>query len=144
MVVRPISSLFLCRLMHSPNKGLNIGGQLLTSLHSRTSHGDPFIRNFSSHLLTELSVPFFATMSSWIYEGELKDPFNEFFVMYDNEFDDDEGESYEGRGRGEEELWKGKFKFRKEMLPGFLEEAFGRKVGFYPSQTSLVYYPSLY
>lgn len=25
------------------------------------------------------------------------------------------------------ELWEGKFEFRSEMLPGFLEEAFGRK-----------------
>lgn len=26
------------------------------------------------------------------------------------------------------ELWEGKFGFKKEMLPGFLEESFGRKV----------------
>lgn len=26
------------------------------------------------------------------------------------------------------ELWESKFRFRAEMLPGFLEDAFGRKV----------------
>lgn len=133
----------------------NVGGALLTSLHSRTSNGDPFIRDFSSRLLRTLSVPFFTTLSSWIYSGELKDPFNEFFVelnpgVYGNgnndlgeigEFTNQrqgqsragvvEGEQSDESGEGrmrDHELWEGKFSFKREMLPGFLEESFGRKV----------------
>ena len=110
----------------------NRGGALLTSLHAFTSNGDPFISSFSARLLKTLSVPFFATLSSWIYEGELRDPYNEFFVerkgLYDGHDQvgverDDDGGIILGH-----ELWDGKFGFRREMLPGFLEEAFGRKV----------------
>ncbi|ORY89632.1 Spc98 family-domain-containing protein [Leucosporidium creatinivorum] len=120
----------------------NVGGALLTSLHSHTSNGDPFIRDFSSRLLKTLSVPFFATLSSWIYEGELRDPFAEFFVELNPAIEAGErwgdralGEIGDFGGPGDEEegvkaheLWEGKFGFKKEMLPGFLEESFGRKI----------------
>ncbi len=121
----------------------NAGGALLTSLHARTSNGDPFIRNFSAKLLAALSVPFFETLAAWIYEGELRDVCHEFFVQQNPAFvssvaqlgDDALGE-VEDFGAGDDsvermqthELWDQKFVFRKEMLPGFLEEAFGRKV----------------
>lgn len=156
--------------------GDNVGGALLTSLHARTSNGDPFIRTVSSRLLKTLSVPFFATLASWIYQGELRDPFGEFFVALNPALGDrpiDGGASpnnfgsWSGNGAagdyssaagpgaslgsgvggtgmggfGDEyddgtqtgrvqahELWEGKFTFRREMLPGFLEESFGRKV----------------
>ncbi|GAA5825617.1 hypothetical protein JCM5353_007507 [Sporobolomyces roseus] len=129
--------------------GANVGGAFLTTLHAYTANGDPFIRNFSSCLLKTLSIPFFSTLSSWIYQGELRDPYNEFFVslnpalgnegderwkkrggngidaeLWGNSFDDREGD----RGVPSHELWAEKFSFRKEMLPGFLEESFGRKI----------------
>ena len=107
----------------------NVGGALLTSLHSRTSNGDPFICAFSSRLLTTLSVPFFATLAAWIYEGELRDPYDEFFVELNPALEAGEREHDEDEnGVPEHELWESKFRFRAEMLPGFLEDAFGRKV----------------
>ncbi|SCV69660.1 BQ2448_1054 [Microbotryum intermedium] len=122
--------------------GENVGGALLTSLHARTSNGDPFIRDFSSRLLRTLSVPFFATLSSWIYEGELRDPFGEFFVQLNPALSGHDDRTGLLRGRStfglnldqEEEgvqahqLWEGKFRFKRKMLPGFLEESFGRKI----------------
>ncbi|KAK4054085.1 Microtubule-nucleating Tub4p (gamma-tubulin) complex component [Microbotryomycetes sp. JL201] len=135
--------------------GNNVGGALLSSIHAHTSNGDPFVREFSSRLLKTVCVPFFGTLSAWIYEGELKDPFNEFFVELNPALDGGErrwnepglGEVGEirggGAGNGAEgddqsfsdrqgvkahELWESKFTFRREMLPSFLEEAFGRKI----------------
>ncbi|GAA5873082.1 hypothetical protein JCM16303_006932 [Sporobolomyces ruberrimus] len=126
--------------------GAKVGGAFLTTLHAYTSNGDPFIRTFSSRLLKTLSVPFFSTLSSWIYQGELRDPYSEFFVELNpalgNEGDerwkrrggnavdgDHWGNSYEDeQGVPSHELWADKFSFRKEMLPGFLEESFGRKI----------------
>lgn len=121
----------------------------MTTLHAYTANGDPFIRTFSSRLLKTLSIPFFSTLSSWIYQGELRDPYNEFFVslnpalgnegderwkkrggngidgeLWGNSFDDRDADG----GVPSHELWAEKFSFRKEMLPGFLEESFGRKV----------------
>lgn len=90
-------------------------------------------------------MPFFSTLSAWIYEGELRDPFDEFFIAVNpslaggaderdrNGVDEDGGGMLGDGGWGRDtvrgaELWESKFEFRREMLPGFLEEAFGRKV----------------
>lgn len=117
----------------------------MTFLHTYTSNGDPFIRTFSSRLLRILSVPFFSILSAWIYEGELRDPFSEFFVAVDPLLEGrDEGDmtlGLDGMGGGYEnttlgkvrgsEVWEGKFIFKKELLPAFLEEDFGRKVSYF-------------
>jgi gamma-tubulin complex component 3 len=126
------------------------GGALVSLIHSYTFNGDPFIRKFTAQLLEEVrrtqnvaclplltsvllqvSKPFFHSLSRWIYEGELQDPFCEFFVELSAEarasanannslpsFEDVDAVS----------LWQSKFKFRQEMLPSFLSESFGRKV----------------
>ncbi|GAA5890728.1 hypothetical protein JCM6882_000637 [Rhodosporidiobolus microsporus] len=127
--------------------GPNVGGAFLSTLHSYTSNGDPFISSFSSRLLQTLSVPFFSTLASWIYDGELRDPYDEFFVALNPALDgtgderwaagrrrrEDEDGMYgepvaEEEGVAAHELWAQKFEFRKEMLPAFLEEAFGKKI----------------
>ncbi|GAA6006006.1 hypothetical protein JCM10207_007304 [Rhodosporidiobolus poonsookiae] len=121
--------------------GANVGGAFLSTLHAYTSNGDPFISSFSSRMLQTLSVPFFATLSSWIYDGELRDPYDEFFVALNPALDGngDErwaarredpvfGERAEEDGVAPHELWAQKFSFRREMLPAFLEESFGKKI----------------
>ncbi|GAA5976158.1 hypothetical protein JCM11641_003297 [Rhodosporidiobolus odoratus] len=125
--------------------GSNVGGSFLSTLHAYTSNGDPFISSFSCRLLQTLSVPFFSTLSSWIYDGELRDPFDEFFVALNPALDGNGDERWKARrveedrlgggpGRGDDdgvaphELWAEKFAFRKEMLPEFLEESFGKKI----------------
>lgn len=116
------------------------GGSLVSLIHSYTFNGDPFIRRFTSGLLDEVSKPFFHSLSLWIYEGELQDPFREFFV----ELNDDPRKASQSRANssGAEgdlpsfsdldgdaaSLWQNKFVFRKEMLPSFLQESFGRKI----------------
>lgn len=99
----------------------------------------------------QVSKPFFTILQKWIFSGELYDPCDEFFVAMDPELahyqyihpkaisgqtstdlgfpsilgDLDEGSSEsDPRSR----LWEAKYQFRKEMLPSFLGEAFGRKV----------------
>ncbi|GAA6052096.1 hypothetical protein JCM3770_006629 [Rhodotorula araucariae] len=119
--------------------GANVGGAFLSTLHAYTSNGDPFISSFSSRLLQTLSVPFFATLSAWIYTGELHDPYDEFFVALNPALL--EGAATDARRRDNayadrsvdpgvqpHELWAQKFEFRKEMLPAFLAEPFGRKI----------------
>lgn len=116
------------------------GGSLVSLIHSYTFNGDPFIRRFTSGLLDEVSKPFFHSLSLWIYEGELQDPFHEFFV----ELNDDPRKASQSRSNGNPSdgdmpsfsdldgdaasLWQNKFVFRKEMLPSFLQESFGRKI----------------
>ncbi|PWN46995.1 hypothetical protein IE53DRAFT_336133, partial [Violaceomyces palustris] len=120
------------------------GGALVSLIHSYTFNGDPFIQRFTSQLLDQVSKPFFHSLSRWIFDGELEDPFHEFFV----ELNSDPSNGVPPAAPGEEEdkdnnsnnllylgdsvdaasLWQNKFVFRKEMLPSFLGETFGRKI----------------
>lgn len=140
---------------HRPSTDDVTGGALLTFVHAYTAHGDPLIHSFASRILRAISAPFFATLSAWIYDGELRDPFDEFFVQLNPALvssskgggasasarrafrlaaaaeaggtrDDDDDEADEPIQA--HELWTSKFLFRQDMLPGFLEESFGRKV----------------
>lgn len=99
----------------------------------------------------QVSKPFFATLHKWLFSGELNDPFSEFFVAVDPQlahmqyvqqssstgqlasdggFGGFGGENEDISGEREVglKLWEGKYQFRKEMLPSFVGEAFGRKV----------------
>ena len=87
-----------------------------------------------------------------MFSGELVDPFSEFFVAVDPElahlqygqpandgvgasggdggfggFGDNEDISVEREGGLK--LWESKYRFQKDMLPAFVGEVFGRKVG---------------
>ncbi|KAK0552261.1 Microtubule-nucleating Tub4p (gamma-tubulin) complex component [Tilletia horrida] len=109
------------------------GGALVSVIHTYTFNGDPFIRKFTSRLLEEVSKPFLQTLSRWIHEGELHDPFQEFFVQL-NADPLASGLGFETIGRESQPdvdaalLWQNKFSFREEMLPSFLGESFGRKI----------------
>ncbi|VDB90091.1 unnamed protein product [Peniophora sp. CBMAI 1063] len=125
------------------------GGALVNLIHGYTENGDPFVRQFTDHLLEEVSMPFFATLQKWLFSGELYDPYNEFFVGVDPDLahvqyvhaaayagggvaDGGFGLSVEEDVIGEKEnslrLWENKFEFRQDMLPAFVNENFGRKI----------------
>lgn len=110
------------------------------------------MRNFTDDLLEEVSKPFFATLHKWLFSGELYDPFFEFFVSMDpslahlqsmhpsplaggidtlsleNGLAGLGGEGENMDREGGLRVWESKYKFRKEMLPMFVGETFGRKV----------------
>ncbi|OCH90974.1 gamma-tubulin complex DGRIP91/SPC98 component [Obba rivulosa] len=126
------------------------GGALVNLIHGYADNGDPFVRKFTNHMLEEVSKPFFETLHKWIFSGELNDPFSEFFVAVDPELahlqyvqpaHDGIGNPSDGgfgglAGDAEDleqresglKLWETKYQFRKEMLPSFVGEAFGRKI----------------
>lgn len=91
-------------------------------------------------------------LHKWLFSGELYDPFSEFFVYIDPELADaqfiqppglqtgvtivDDGfagdnDDTSGDYQGGLRLWESKYIFRKEMLPAFVGEDFGRKVNEY-------------
>lgn len=97
----------------------------------------------------QVSKPFFAMLHKWLFSGELYDPHSEFFVAVDPQLADvqymqpryglssgDEGfsdqfidlDDLSREHQSGQKLWEGKFIFRKEMLPAFVGETFGRKV----------------
>ncbi|KAJ9115639.1 hypothetical protein QFC20_000966 [Naganishia adeliensis] len=118
------------------------GGALVSAIYVFTSHGDPFTRDFSNQILEEVSKPFFLSLHRWISSGVLHDPFNEFFVQVNPEtagqhfgravLRDDMGFGYRGDVSSRNDiaytLWEKRYIFRKEMLPTFLNEDFGKKI----------------
>ncbi|CAG7846630.1 Spindle pole body component alp6 AltName: Full=Altered polarity protein 6 [Serendipita indica DSM 11827] len=130
------------------------GGALVSLIYGYTDNGDPFVRGFTDQLLEEVSKPFFQTLQRWLFTGELHDPYSEFFVAANEELahlqythaysnanvgvltgdggfagaeDEERNDSDETRNNGLI-LWEGKYQFRKDMLPSFVGESFGRKI----------------
>jgi len=93
------------------------GGDLISKIHNFVNHGDPFVQNFIHNFLCEISTPFFDMLKKWIYEGELNDQYNEFFV---EEHQDIHGE----------DLWNLKYSMRQNgsMLPSFINTTLAKKI----------------
>ncbi|KAF7728906.1 Gamma-tubulin complex component 3 [Apophysomyces ossiformis] len=99
------------------------GGTLVSTMHNHTNHGDPFIYRYISGMLQEpvlsaprqVSKPFYEMLERWIYEGELDDPYEEFFVACDSSV-------------SEEELWQNKYSIREDMLPAFISRELAQKI----------------
>ncbi len=101
------------------------GGALASLIHSYSFNGDTLIRSLTSDLLEEVSRPFFSTLSKWIFEGELHDPFGEFFVQVNEQH---QGYASNQQDTDAASFWLHRFSIRPDMLPSFLTPDFGRKI----------------
>ncbi|KAI9805726.1 MAG: Microtubule-nucleating Tub4p (gamma-tubulin) complex component [Piccolia ochrophora] len=104
------------------------GGQLVTLIHGfSSSHGDPFVGAFAERLLSPVTRPLYDMLREWIYNGELSDPHQEFFVTENHQgVDNERGE--EARNREEPSVWKTKFVLNEEMVPSIMTKEFAKKV----------------
>ncbi|KAJ5924502.1 hypothetical protein N7466_008689 [Penicillium verhagenii] len=99
------------------------GGQLISLIYGfSSSHGDPFVCAFAEKLLVHVTQPFYDMLRSWIYDGELSDPYEEFFVA-------------EGKGKSDEDprriatsVWETKYVLDEKMLPSIITQEFANKV----------------
>ncbi|KKK21853.1 hypothetical protein ARAM_002885 [Aspergillus rambellii] len=99
------------------------GGQLISLIHGfSTSHGDPFVCSFAEKLLTHITRPFYDMLRLWIYDGELSDPYKEFFVV-EPEF----RPSTDPR-RIATSVWEDKYKLDDDMVPSIITQDFAKKV----------------
>ncbi|CAE7927763.1 GCP3 [Symbiodinium sp. KB8] len=80
------------------------GGALASAVAAFARHGDASMSELISRLMHRAFEPMFEAIRQWICEGELSDPFDEFFI----------GESADDR------LWQDKYILRLFMLPIFL------------------------
>lgn len=99
------------------------GGQLISLIHSyASSHGDPFVTTFAERLLAHVTRPFYDMLRLWIYDGELADPYLEFFVS-------EHGTDVEDGGRGgATSVWEDKYKLDKYTIPSIMTEEFAKKI----------------
>ena len=87
-----------------------------------TSYGDPFVCAFAEKLVTHITRPFYDMLRLWIYDGELSDPYQEFFVV-EPEF----RPSVDPR-RIASSVWEDKYNLDDEMVPSIITQDFAKKV----------------
>jgi gamma-tubulin complex component 3 len=104
---------------------LKRGGQLISLVHSlSSSHGDPFVASFAERLLSNVARPFYEMLKHWIYDGELIDPYHEFFIT---EPDPNAQPAVDHRHVATS-VWEEKYKLESAMVPSIISSDFARKV----------------
>lgn len=99
------------------------GGQLISLIHGfSTSHGDRFVSSFAEKLLSHVTRPFYDMLRLWIYDGELSDPYQEFFVV------EPEFRPNTDPRRLATSVWEDKYKLDDEMVPSIITQDFAKKV----------------
>ncbi|KAL2807660.1 Spc98 family-domain-containing protein [Aspergillus granulosus] len=99
------------------------GGQLISLIHGfSTSHGDPFVCNFAEKLLAHVTRPFYDMLRLWIYDGELSDPYKEFFVV------EPELRPSTDPRRLATSVWEDKYTLENDMVPSIITQDFAKKV----------------
>ena len=91
------------------------GGSLLSAIYSHTQTGDAFTSKLVKHILHIVSRPIRSILERWIFEGELNDTYNEFFIASDPSVRN-------------ERLWHEKYTLRKQMLPSFIPNDVAMKI----------------
>ncbi len=123
----PTMGLRLMSLIGEESKSKK-GGQLISLIHGfSTSHGDPMVGAFAERLLVHVTRPFYDMLRQWIYDGELSDPYHEFFVSEQdpNAIHD----ASDGRSRGgASSVWEDKYKLNDDMVPSIITQDFAQKV----------------
>ncbi|EDN02187.1 predicted protein [Histoplasma mississippiense (nom. inval.)] len=99
------------------------GGQLITMIHEfSSSHGDPFVGAFAERLLAHVTRPFYGMLRQWIYDGELSDPYREFFVV-----EPEVRPSVDPR-RVATSVWDDKYKLDDDLVPTIMTPELAKKI----------------
>jgi gamma-tubulin complex component 3 len=102
----PIKRLKILVTLVDAGKGLK-GGALASAIHAHLKDGDPFNQSLVGQILRQVARPLRYLIDQWVYEGELRDIYDEFFVACN-------------ASCPEEKLWYDKYSLRKAMLPSFV------------------------
>ncbi|KAF2458801.1 Spc98 family-domain-containing protein [Lineolata rhizophorae] len=117
----------LMSLMVEEAKGKK-GGQLISLIHSFSlSHGDPFVGAFAERLLSHITQPFYNMLRQWVYDGELSDPYQEFFVSEQHGETSSSSDQTGGKG-GATSVWADKYMLNQAMTPTIVTDEFANKV----------------
>ena len=98
---------------HSPHNLLK-GGQLVSAMCAHARHGDPAVQDIMQRVLKPVCSPILAHIRRWIADGEIEDPYNEFFIENDSSCLDHN--------------WEDKYKLRHDMLPSFVNISLAQRI----------------
>ena len=77
-------------------------------------------------MLTHLTRPFYDMLRQWIYDGELSDPYHEFFVTEQGESED--MRNHDTRRAAATSVWEDKYKTEKTLVPSIITDDFAQKI----------------
>lgn len=92
-----------------------------------SSHGDPFVGAFAERMLGHITRPFYDMLRQWIYDGELLDPYHEFFVL-EQESPADGASQVDPRRAPATSVWEDKYKLEETLIPSIITEELAKKV----------------
>jgi gamma-tubulin complex component 3 len=91
------------------------GGAICSAINTFAMNGSPSNRIFLNRILREVSAPILTNIKKWMIEGDINDPFREFFVDIDPSVPD-------------ERLWTQKYSLNYIMIPSFLTNELALKI----------------
>ena len=81
---------------------------------------------FAERMLSYLTRPFYDMLRQWIYDGELSDPYREFFVIEQDP--DNDTRDLDPRRVPASSVWENKYKLDDKLVPSIITEELAKKV----------------
>ncbi|CAH1990719.1 unnamed protein product [Acanthoscelides obtectus] len=91
------------------------GGALTTAIHGFLQHGSKCAQEISERVLKAVCKPLYVMLSRWLLDGEINDPYNEFFIEVKTV-------------STAERLWHDKYHVRQHMVPSFIKMSQAKKI----------------
>ncbi|KAJ6222126.1 hypothetical protein RDWZM_000671 [Blomia tropicalis] len=96
------------------------GGALISVVYDFMRHGDPIVSESIRIILSKVVKPIRSMLNHWIFYGELKDEFKEFFICIN--------ENSHISSTMNNDFWLDKYSVNKTMLPGFISKEQAYKI----------------
>ncbi|KAH0553598.1 gamma-tubulin complex component 3 [Cotesia glomerata] len=91
------------------------GGALASAVYEFSHHGDPKVKKLVNRILSSVCEPLYNMLIRWINDGELDDPFQEFFIEARTDVTGDR-------------MWHEKYHVRDAMVPTFITKSQAKKI----------------
>lgn len=91
------------------------GGELASAIAAYRTNGDPDVEQLVDEMLVAVCGPLQQMLARWLLDGEINDPFGEFFIEALPDV-------------GADRLWSDKYRVRRGQLPAFVSGELANKV----------------
>ena len=78
-------------------------------------------------MLSSLTRPFYDMLRQWIYDGELSDPYNEFFVI-EADPDNETYRDLDPKQIAAASVWENKYKLNQRLVPSIISDELAKKI----------------
>ncbi|KPM10611.1 gamma-tubulin complex component 2-like protein [Sarcoptes scabiei] len=98
------------------------GGALVSVVYDMMHHGDPIVKECLRKILSKVVKPIRKMLNHWIFFGELKDEYREFFIAINDKA------THTTITSSNNVFWFDQYTVNKSMLPGFISKLQAYKI----------------